>query len=79
MKIKLFRNAIAFSFWHFYGKPHGTAIECLKLKPGLFGVKLPRYESTRELYPGIQIGFWWSWELSLIAIHEIHFKDKYEG
>lgn len=76
MKIKFYRNAIGFSFWHHYGKPNGTAIEYRRLKPGLFGIRLPRYDSSRELYAGIQIGFWWTIEFSLLAVHQNQFKTN---
>jgi hypothetical protein len=74
MKIKLYKDAIGFSFWHYYDKHLGTAIQCRRLKPGLFGIRIPRLLSSGEFYGGFQFGLWWTWELSLIAIHPNQFK-----
>jgi hypothetical protein len=72
MKVKFFKDAIGFSFWNHYGKPHGTAIQFRRLKPGLFGIQFAR-DFSGEIY-GLNVGLWWNWNVQLLAVHENQFK-----
>lgn len=73
-RIKLFRDGIGFSFWHFYGKPHGTAIRFRRARPGLFGVNLER--NLGGDIRGLAIGFWWTFYVTLCAVHAAQFSAK---
>jgi len=69
--VLLFREGIAFRFWHHYGKPHGTAVRLLRCKPGLFGVRL--WDG------GLYLGAWWTIRLELVCIHITRFQQNGMG
>ena len=66
--VLLFRESIAFRFWHHYGKPHGTAVRLIRCKPGLFGVRL--WEG------GLYLGAWWTIRLELVCVHINRFQQN---
>ncbi len=75
MKIKLYRDGIGFSFWHHFLKGYGTAIRWRRLKPGLFGVRIPSMGGELN-YEAIQLGCWWTVEIELICVHANQFEEK---
>lgn len=59
--MKRFRDGIAFAGWHHFGDGYGTAIRAVRVKPGVFGVKIE--------IGSVLVGAWWTWRIELVAVH----------